>query len=59
MKEPRVNVAMTLPLSVYQWLAAAAEKNERPIGQQAKALLIEIMLREHDERRKRDGRTAG
>ena len=57
MKEPRVSLNINVPLSMYQWLALAADKNERTIGQEAKARLLEIFLRETDERRKRSGST--
>jgi hypothetical protein len=59
MKEPRINVAVNVPLSMYQWLAQAADKSERTVGQEAKARLMEIFLRENDERRKHNRPTTG
>ncbi len=59
MKEPRVALNLSLPLSMYQWLAQAADKSERTVGQEAKARLVEIFLRENDERRKHTRPTPG
>jgi hypothetical protein len=58
MKDPKVNISLNIPLSMYQWLDQAAEKNQRTIGQEAKARLMEIFLREADDRRKHS-RTTG
>ena len=58
MKEPRISVSLNIPLSIYQWLAQAADKNDRTVSQEAKSRLMELFLREHDERRKHV-RTAG
>ncbi len=52
MRDPKISLALNIPLSMYQWLAQAADKNERTVGQEAKARLMEIFLRENDERRK-------
>jgi hypothetical protein len=52
MREPKVSLNLNLPLSIYQWLGQAADKNERTASQEAKARLMEIFLRENDERRK-------
>ena len=57
MRDPKISININVPYSMYQWLALAADKNERTIGQEAKARLLEIFLRETDERRKRSGST--
>lgn len=59
MKEPRVSLNLNLPLSMYQWLGQAADKNERTTSQEARARLMEIFLRETDERRKHIRPTTG
>jgi len=52
MKDPKISLNISIPFSMYQWLAQAADRNERSVGQEAKARLMELFLRESDERRK-------
>jgi hypothetical protein len=58
MKEPRVNVSINMPLSMYQWLGRSADKSERTISKEILAQLLPIFLKECTDERRNDHRPA-